>query len=52
MGDTIWQKFRQKEKAMHAWYYRSVFESFGDFSGFPFYREYEMLLELVFGDIE
>ncbi len=52
MGDVIWQKFRQKEKAMHAWYYRSVFESFGDFAEFPFYREYEMLLGLVFGDIE
>ena len=52
MGDIIWQKFRQKDKAMHAWYYRSVFESFGVFENFPFYHEYEMLLGLVFGDIE
>lgn len=52
MGDVIWQKFRQKEKAMHAWYYRSVFDSFADFKNFPFYQEYEMLLELVFGDID
>ncbi len=51
MGDVVWQKFRQKEKAMHAWYYRSVFESFDDFREFPFYREYEMLLKMVFGDI-
>ena len=52
MGDVIWQKFRQKDKAMHAWYYRSVFESFGEFADLPFYKEYEMLLELVFGDIK
>ena len=51
IGDIIWQKFRQKDKAMHAWYYRSVFESFGVFEKFPFYHEYEMLLGLVFGDI-
>ena len=51
MGDVIWQKFRQKDKVMHAWYYRSVFESFGDFEEFPFYEEYRMLLNLVFGDI-
>ncbi len=50
MGDMIWQKFRQKEKAMHAWYYRSVFESFSDFREFPFYKEYEMLLKMVFGE--
>ncbi len=51
MGDVIWQKFRQKEKAMHAWYYRSVFESFADFKEYPFYEEYKMLLELVFGGV-
>ena len=51
IGDIIWQKFHQKEKAMHAWYYRSVFESFGDFKEYPFYDEYRQLLDLVFGDI-
>lgn len=49
MGDEIWNKFRQKEKGMHAWYYRSVFESFGEFERYPFYEEYRLLLKLVFG---
>ncbi len=50
IGDEIWQKFRQKEKSMQEWYYRSVFESFGDFKEYPFYREYELLLKMVFGE--
>ncbi len=50
-GDAIWEKFRQKDKAMHAWYYRKVYESFGDFAEYPFYMEYRLLLEFVFGDV-
>ncbi len=50
MGDGIWNKFRQKDKNMHAWYYRSVFESFGEFEEYPFYEEYRLLLRLVFGE--
>ena len=48
-GDEIWQKFNQKDKKMHEWYYREIFKYFDRFSEYPFYREYEMLLEMVFG---
>ncbi len=50
MGDEIWNKFRQKDKQMHAWYYRGVFESFGEFAVYPFYEEYRLLWKLVFGE--
>lgn len=50
MGDEIWNKFRQKDKGLHAWYYRSVFESFEEFNRYPFYEEYRLLWQLVFQD--
>ncbi len=49
MGDEIWNKFRMRDKQMHAWYYRSVFESFREFSEYPFYEEYRILWQKVFG---
>ena len=49
VGDEIWNKFRMRDKQMHAWYYRSVFESFREFSEYPFYEEYRMLWQKVFG---
>ena len=49
-GDQVWSKFRQKEKKMHEWYYRSVFESFAEFKEYPFYEEYRLLLNEVFGE--
>ncbi len=49
-GDQIWNKFRQKEKKMQEWYYRSVYESFAEFKEYPFYEEYRLLLDMVFGE--
>ncbi len=49
-GDAIWEKFNQKDKRMHEWYYRGVYESFGHFREYPFYMEYRMLLEFIFGE--
>lgn len=49
-GDDLWQKFNQRDKQRHAWYYRSVYETFGDFEEYPFYAEYRLLLKMVFGD--
>ncbi|MCI9359541.1 MAG: bifunctional (p)ppGpp synthetase/guanosine-3',5'-bis(diphosphate) 3'-pyrophosphohydrolase [Hungatella sp.] len=48
MGDEIWQKFHEKDKRMHAWYYGSLRSRFEDFKGFPFYQEYCLLWKYVF----
>ena len=51
LGDALWERFHQNDPAMHAWYYRSVFEilekEFGDAAAI---REYRSLLREVFGD--
>ena len=48
-GDGLWQRFNQKDKRRHAWYYGAVFaileESFGEV---PPIREYRKLLRAVF----
>ena len=49
VGDEIWQKFRAKDKRLHAWYYESMVKFFADFNEYPFYEEYLSLLTLVFG---
>lgn len=50
IGDKLWDRFNQKDKAMHAWYYSSIFlilaETLGDN---PPIREYRALLKEVFG---
>lgn len=48
MGDEIWKKFRQQDKAMHAWYYKSMLPAFEEFRMYPFVDEYRLLLRLVF----
>lgn len=49
IGDDLWERFNQKDKAMHAWYYRSIYEvlkkDFGD--TWELY-EFEGRLDFVF----
>ena len=49
IGDDLWERFNQKDKAMHAWYYRSIYEvlkeDFGD--TWELY-EFEGMLDFVF----
>ncbi len=49
MGDDIWQKFREKDKWEHAWYYENLMEIFREFEETPFFAEYELLWNRVFG---
>ena len=49
-GESVWQKFRVKDKAMHEWYYRGVLENLGEFRAENAYREYVRLVEQIFGD--
>lgn len=48
-GEELWQRFRVKEKSLHAWYYLSVKERLSELSDTPQYREYAELCERVFG---
>ena len=52
IDDALWERFNQKDKAMHAWYYRSIYEilkqDFGD--SWELY-EFEGILDFVFAHI-
>jgi (p)ppGpp synthase/HD superfamily hydrolase len=48
-GDKVWDRFNQKEKAMHGWYYRSVAQAVSGLSESDAYQEYCRLIENVFG---
>ena len=49
LGETLWERFNQKDKTLHGWYYGSVCdlleEAFGDI---PAIKEYRELLHTVF----
>ncbi len=51
IGDKLWERFNQKDKRMHAWYYSSICvvleEEFGSILEI---REYRELLRKVFGE--
>ena len=50
LGDKLWERFNQKDKREHCWYYSSVYEILRDeFGDIPAIREYRDLLEEVFG---
>lgn len=50
LGDDLWDRFNQKDKNLHGWYYSSIYKvliaAFGDV---PPIREYKNLLLDVFG---
>ena len=50
LGDNLWERFNQKDKAMHAWYYSSVYQTLSKTLGdVPAIREYRVLLKEFFG---
>ena len=50
LGDALWERFNQKDKREHGWYYSSVFEVLADeFGDIPAIMEYRRLLEEIFG---
>ena len=50
LGDKVWERFNQKDKVEHAWYYRGVAERLGELSDTFAYREYVRLMGEVFGE--
>lgn len=51
MGDALWERFNQKDKAMHRWYYSSILELVsGTIDEVPAIGEYRELMVTVFGE--
>lgn len=48
MGDRLWERFNQKDKAMHGWMYRQVAVALEELSGYPVWQEYDRLVREVF----
>lgn len=49
IGDDLWNRFNQKDKEKHAWYYKSFIDIFAPFQGTYVYDEYVSLVTKVFG---
>jgi len=47
-GDAIWEKFNQKDKRLHEWYYRAIAENISELSDTIAYHEYCRLVNEVF----
>lgn len=50
MGDSIWQRFNEKDKREHAWYYWGIAHALKELSDHVYYEEYIMLCKTVFGE--
>ena len=51
ISDETWERFNQKDKRLHAWYYRSIAENLTELSGHIAYHDYCRLVELVFAGL-
>ncbi len=50
LGDALWERFNQKDKAMHGWYYSAICDELEkEFGSVPAIREYRDLLKTIFG---
>ena len=48
LGDDLWQRFNQKNKSEHEWYYRSIAECLSDLKDHQAYAEYVNLVDETF----
>lgn len=48
VGDRLWDRFHQKDKAMHGWMYRQIAEALRDLEGYSVWKEYDWLIRKVF----
>lgn len=49
IGDRVWERFHEKRKSCHQWYYRGIIDALEEFSGCPEYEELKDLYKFVFG---
>ncbi len=48
VGDKLWERFHQKDKAMHGWMYRQTAEALRELQDYPAWKEYDGLIRKVF----
>ena len=48
LGDKLWERFNQKDKNEHAWYYSSIADLLSDLKECPAWVEYKELVDKVF----
>ena len=48
VGDRVWERFNQKDKAKHAWMYRQIAEALRELEDYPAWQEYDGLVRKVF----
>lgn len=48
IGDRLWERFHQKDRAMHGWMYRQVAEAVRELQDYPAWKEYDRLIRSVF----
>lgn len=48
LGDSLWQRFNEKNVDRHAWYYHQLVKSLAPLSDTDAYREFASLVEQVF----
>lgn len=49
LGEDIWQRFNEKDKNRHAWYYWGISHRLRELEDHLYFKEYEMLCCSVFG---
>lgn len=47
-GERFWERFNEKRKEMHSWYYEGVAKELKELEEYPEYHEYLQLCQLVF----
>ncbi len=52
LGEEIWNRFNEKKKSSHGWYYWQMAKGLKELSGCPAYEEYIELCRRVFGEYE
>lgn len=48
IGDDLWQRFNQKDKRAHYWYYSSIAKCISELSDYQTYKEYCELVKKTF----
>ena len=48
IGDKLWQRFNQKDKNEHYWYYQSIADCITELKDYPVYKEYCELVKNTF----
>ncbi len=48
IGDRVFERFNQKDKSEHAWYYKGIADCLADLKDHSAYKEYITLLEKIF----